>query len=297
MSLGPVWGGCQMKTVLVTGVRGKTGRQVAAALLRRKRVTVRGAARDVEELKVPGVTLSRFDWQEPASWPAALADVEAMYLLRPKTADPAGTIASLLGSTRSLQRVVFLSEIDAGNRPENTEERKAEAVIKSCAIDWTILRPNWFMQNFTEPFFYLEPIRDAGELEVPTGGQATSFVDTRDIADVATTALLDGGHSSQCYTLTGPQELTWAEVCRLIGQIAGHSVRYIDPPLEDHLAALSKKGTAISTLNYLGRIYGCIQDGRTSMISGDIERVVGHPARGFAGFVEQNKKVWRRARQ
>jgi uncharacterized protein YbjT (DUF2867 family) len=282
-----------MKTILVTGLRGKTGRQVAAALLRRKGVVVRGAARSIEGLHIPGVSLSRFDWQEPASWSAALADVEAIYLLRPKTTNPANSIAEILRFAGSLQRVVFLSEIDGGNRPDDTDERKAERTVMSSPIPWTILRPNWFMQNFTEPSFYLEALRDAGELKVPTGGQATTFVDTRDIADVAAAALLDDGHAERCYTLTGPQAITWADAVRLIGKAAGHTFRYVDPPLEEHLATLASKGTATSTVDYLGRVYGCIRDGRTSIVSGDVQQVTGHPARSFSAFVEENRKIWR----
>jgi uncharacterized protein YbjT (DUF2867 family) len=283
-----------MKTVLVAGVRGKTGRQVAA-LLRRKGIAVRGATRSLDDLSMPGVTFSRFDWQDPATWPDALADVEGTYLLRPKTADPAGTIASLLRSAGSLRRVVLLSEIDAENRNRETEEHRAESAVKSSAIAWTILRPNWFMQNFTEPSFYLEAIRDAGELKVPTGGQPTSFVDTRDIAEVATAALLDEGHAGRAYTLTGPQAFTWQEAARLIAQAAGHPLRYVDPPLEDYLVAISSKGTAKATIDYLGRIYGCIRGGRTAIISGDIERVTAHPPRSFPAFVQENGEVWHRA--
>jgi uncharacterized protein YbjT (DUF2867 family) len=111
------------------------------------------------------------------------------------------------------------------------------------------------MQNFSEPSFYLEAIRDAGELKVPTGGQPTSFVDTRDIADVATAALLDSGHAGRFYTLTGPQALTLAEVARSIGQAAGHQVRYVDPLLNEYLEAFSDNGTPISTVEYYRRIY------------------------------------------
>jgi hypothetical protein len=86
-----------MKTVLVTGLRGKTGRQVASALIRRKGVAVHGAGRNVAELNFPGVNISRFDWEDSASWPGALAGVDSIYLVKPKTADPAGTVASSCG--------------------------------------------------------------------------------------------------------------------------------------------------------------------------------------------------------
>jgi uncharacterized protein YbjT (DUF2867 family) len=284
-----------MKTVLVMGLRGKTGRHVAKALARHKGLAVRGAARSAADLNAAGVTVSRFDWGDPASWPETVASVEAVYLVKPKTADPAGTVASFLRRARSIERLVLLSEIDAGNRGEAAEERKVERVIESLPIAWTILRPNWFAQNFTEPSFYLEAVRDAGELKVPTGGQPTSFVDTRDIADVAAAALLDSGHAGRSYTLTGPQASTWAEVAALIGEAAGHQVRYVDPPLSEFLGALSDNGTAKATLDYYDRIYASIQQGRTSIISADIEQVTGHPPRSISAFIEENKNVWRRA--
>jgi uncharacterized protein YbjT (DUF2867 family) len=285
-----------MRTVLITGVRGKTGRQVAAALARLGGVAVRGVGRRVAELNLPGVIFRHFDWDEPTSWPKALEGIEAIYLVKPKTADPAGTVGSFLRSARSIERLVLLSEIDAGNRNEATDERKVERAIESSPIAWTILRPNWFMQNFTEPSFYLEALRDAAELKVPTGGQPTSFVDTRDIAEVATAALLDSGHAGQHYTLTGPQALTLTEVTNVIGKAAGHPIQYIDLPLDDYLNALSEKGTAEPTVEYYRRIYGCIQKSRTSIISTDVEKVTGRPPRTFAAFVEENQNVWRRDR-
>lgn len=284
-----------MTTVLVTGLRGKTGRQVAGALVRRGGVTVRGAGRNVADLTVPGVIASRFAWEDTDSWSGALADVDAIYLVKPKTADPAQTVASFLRLAERAQRVVLLSEIDAGNRDETTNERKVEKVVESSPIAWTILRPNWFMQNFTEPSYYLEAIRDAGEIKVPTGGQPTSFVDTRDIADVAAAALLDSRHAGQSYTLTGPQALAWAEVARLTGEAAGHQVRYVDPPLSEYLGAGAEEGTAKATRDYYERVYTAIQQGRTSVVSADIEQVTGHKPRSFSAFAEENKNAWRRS--
>ena len=212
-----------------------------------------------------------------------------------RTLTPQEPSLSFLRSAESIQRVVLLSEIDAGNLDEATDERKVEKALESSRTAWTILRPNWFMQNFTTPSFYLEAIRDANELKVPTGGQPTSFVDTRDIADVAVAALLDSGHAGRAYALTGPQAVTWAEVAALIGQAAGHEVRYIDPPLKEYLDASSQQGTARAAVEYYKRIYTCIQEGRTSIVSADVQQVTGHPARTFSAFVAENKNVWRRA--
>jgi uncharacterized protein YbjT (DUF2867 family) len=262
----------QMTTVLITGMRGKTGRQVAKVLARRKDVTLRGAGRDISSLDAPGIAATRFDWDDPGTWPEAVAGVTAIYLVKPKSADPTKTVARFLNMAKPIERVVLLSEIDAG----------------------TILRPNWFMQNFAEPGFFLEAVRDQGEITLPAAGRPVSFVDTRDIAEVAAAALLEPGHAGKHYTLTGPEALTFAEAVRQIGRVAGHLVHHDDPPLDHYLKTLADKGTPQKTIDYYRRIYGCIQQGRAAVVSPDVERVTGHEPRGFSAFVDENRAVWRK---
>lgn len=280
-----------MNTVLVTGVRGKTGRQIAAALTRHKGVEVRGASREASEIS--GVRSVRFNWQEPASWPDVLRGVSAIYLVKPKTEDPASTVMAFLRLASEAERVVLLSEIGCENREESTDERKVEKIVEASSFDWTILRPNWFMQNFAEPNFYLEAVRDTGILQVPTGGQPVSFVDTRDIADVAAAALIDSSHAGRAYTLTGPQALTFGEVAERIGEVAGRQIRHADPPLTDYLSKAAASGAAQSQIEYYRRIYTCIQTGQTALISAAVEQVTGHASRSFAAFIEENKEAWR----
>ena len=45
------------------------------------------------------------------------------------------------------------------------------------------MRPNWFMQVFTDPRYYRDPIL-AGSLPFSSGGAAVAWIDARDIAAV-----------------------------------------------------------------------------------------------------------------
>lgn len=283
-----------MKTVLVTGVRGKTGRQVAAALTRQPGIEVRGAGRNVTDLTLPGARAVRFDWEDQASWHEALNGISAIYLVKPKTTDPATTVKAFLRLAGESKRVVLLSEIGCESRDDSTDERKVEKTVEAMSSSWTILRPNWFMQNFAEPNFYLEAIRDNRALNVSTGGQPVSFVDTRDIADVAVAALIDSSHARRAYTLTGPQALTFAEVARRIGEAAGYQVRHTDPLLADYLSGHDASGTAKSQIEYYRRVYAFIQNGQAAFLSTVVEQVTGHPPRAFPAFIEENKGVWKR---
>ena len=187
---------------------------------------------------------------------------------------------------------MLLSEIAAQYQSDDAEELRVERAVEAGKQPWTILRPNWFMQNFVTPGYFLENISRDRAITMPTGGQPVSFVDTRDIADVAVAALLDKGHEGRHYTLTGPDPLTFAEALSGIGALAGYAVKHIDPPLDEYLAKSAAAGMAANSIAYYRRIYSNIANGHDAIISPDIHRVTGHPARGFAEFVQENRKAW-----
>ena len=75
---------------------------------------------------------------------------------------------------------------------------------------------------------------------------------------------------------------------------AGHPLRYVDPPLDEYLEAISQKGTPKATVEYYRRIYTAIREGRTAIVSPDVEQVTGRRPRSFSAFIEENGNAWRR---
>lgn len=286
-----------MGTVLVTGVRGKTGRQVAAALRSRGGVLVRGASRSLDENAPPtGVDEAvAFDWNNEASWTDAVRGAEAIYLVKPRTADPAATVSSFLSILRGT-RVVLLSEVGAEHRDDSAAERAVEKVVEESGLDFVLLRLNWFMQNFVEPSFYLNDIRLEGQLRLPTAGQATSFIDTRDIGEAAATCLLEARYSANSFTLTGPEALTWHEVSSLISSAAGYEVSHLDVPLEGYLRELADAGTSATSVDYWRRVLSEVTSGGTGVVTKDFEQLTGRTPRSFRDFVGENTSLWARER-
>ena len=70
-------------------------------------------------------------------------------------------------------------------------------------MDFTILRPNFFMQNLLG----MAGMIKAGALYVPAGDGKAPFVDVRDIAAVAATCLTESGHAGKTYEVTDPEAL------------------------------------------------------------------------------------------
>jgi uncharacterized protein YbjT (DUF2867 family) len=212
--------------ILVLGATGRIGRRLTRQL-RDAGVEVRGASRQGE---------APFDWTDPGTWEPVVAGVARMWLMAPdgQPVDPAFV---RLAVDQGVQRIVLLS---SAGIEEMGDERLlgAERTVHESGAEWTILRPDWFDQNFDEGFF--QPAVLAGELAMPLGEQRVAFVDADDIAAVAATALTEDGHAGHRYEPTGPRALSFQEALDIIGRAAGRSIRYrgTDEAYREQQAAL-----------------------------------------------------------
>jgi uncharacterized protein YbjT (DUF2867 family) len=281
-----------MRSVLVLGGTGKTGSELSSALSSRSDVQVRIASRHPAASNLERIQTIRFDWEDEATWSPAVAGVEAIYLVKPKTADPAATVTSFLTHCRGIGRIVLLSEIAAEKQDASADELRVEKVIESGDCEWAILRPNWFMQNFAVPTFFGDAIRNQHAVTLPSAGQPISFIDTRDIASCAAVALLENGQQGKHYTLTGPQALTVADALEQIGAVARYDVSHLDPPLNEYLAKSEKAGASAGIVAYYHRVYSNIANGFDSVVTGDVERLTGRKPRSFADFVREYQSSW-----
>ncbi len=225
-----------------------------------------------------------FDWQDRATWTAALNDVDAVYLTYyPDLAIP-GAVETILAfmeqaEASGIKRLVLLS-----GRGEE-EAQRAEQVIRVSAIDWTILRCSWFSQNFSENFL-VESVR-SGEVILPAGSVGEPFIDTEDIADVAFTALTGNGHAGQLYELTGPRLLTFAEAVEEIASATGQPVRYRQVSAKDYAAALAEQDVPDDFAWLLDYLFTTVLDGRNAYLTDGVERALGRSPRDFSDYARE----------
>lgn len=213
--------------ILVLGATGTTGRRLAG-LLRANGEEVRAASRKGEV---------RFDWSDPGTWEPAVAGASRMYLMAPHElpVDPSFVRCAV---DQGVRRIVLLSS--RGIEAMGDERLMgAERTVRESGADWTIVRADWFNQNFDEGIFR-EPLM-AGELALPLGNVRQSFVDADDIAAVAAAALTQDGHAGQTYEVSGPRPLSFAEALEIIHRVSGREVRFRGTD-EDYLAAMGALG-------------------------------------------------------
>jgi uncharacterized protein YbjT (DUF2867 family) len=277
-------------TVLVTGATGKTGVAVVEAL-RLRGIATRAASRH-PAADVEGVEQVRMDWSDSATWEAALDGVDAVYLVGPYAAvDNAGLIGRLFAAAPHVRRVVQLSIIGVEKLPTAIPMAQWEADVRSSGLEWTILRPNWFFQNFEDGF--VTSLRDHGVLEVPAGDASIGFIDTADIGEVAAIALTEDGHNDRTYTLTGPESLTYSEALAELGQAADRELRYVALAPQDFSNRLSHGGAPDWAVEWQLALHQLIRAGEYAAVTNTVEVITGRPPRSLGSYVTDHAHHWR----
>ncbi|ADD40120.1 NAD(P)H-binding protein [Stackebrandtia nassauensis] len=266
--------------ILVTGATGKSGRRVVSQL-RAKGLPVRAASRDGEH---------HFDWNDTGTWDPALAGTQAVYIVQlDGTRLVRGFVERAVG--HGVRRIVLASGRGIDNPDYATDSGgvldgllDSEAAVRESGVNWTISRPGWFAQNFSEGFF-AEAVR-AGELRLPGGDGAASFIDAEDIAAVVTAALTDDRHAGQVYELSGPHAVTLAEAVATIAGVTGRDIRYVPLSVADYVDELVGQGLSSVDAKAFADVIEPLREGVDEYLSDGVQRALGRPPRTFTQFVE-----------
>ncbi|MFI0264206.1 NAD(P)H-binding protein [Streptomyces sp. NPDC017056] len=263
--------------ILVTGGTGKTGRRVAARL-ERNGASVRVASR---------LGPVRFDWADQTTWEPALAGVRAAYLVDSQTADAPAEVRAFteLATRYGVERLVLLSA-RAWAEMDGRAGLAVEDAVRHAAAAWTILRPSWFDQNFSEDEVIGAAIAE-GELRLPTGTGREPFIDVEDIAEVAVAALTGDGHAGRIYELSGPKALTWGEATAEIARASGRTIRFTPISDERYRVEMAAAGLPDDHIEITSTLFAHIRHGRGAALSDGVRRVLGREPAGFASYARR----------
>src|SRR5437762_7182457 len=283
------------KTVLVTGATGTVGRDVAK-LLSKKGAAVRAGVRDQAKARKQfgaNIALATFDFEDAASFPDSLKDVEKVFLLPPLIPNQVAMVYAFIDATKraGVRHIVKLSVIGVDTDPPFTFGKWHAANdqhVRESGLAFTFLRPNSFMQNFINYF----PPRD-GAIYLPWGNGRASFVDARDIAALAAEALTSEGHDGKTYTLTGSAALGIAEVASILSEVTGSEINYVDVPESAARDGMLQAGLPQWQVDALMELHAGNKQNRWSAVTSDIEKVTGKPATSFGQFARDHAERFR----
>ena len=287
--------------ILVTGATGGIGRQLV------DRLTVAGAPvvamcrrqKQIDDFAAQGITAVRGDLEDTASLQAAMAGADRLFLLTfpGPTQRQQGRNAVEAAVAAGVRRVVHLSTADANPRsaiPWAAAPAATDELLKASALEWTLLKPTAFMQNLAQSAL---PIR-YGLLPQTSGRGQVGWIDTADIAAVATEVLLHDGHQNRELILTGPQLLSMPQVAAELSTVIGHRVRYVHLPSRVFSTLLRLSGTDVFTARGLRHQFvDVFRNGQDdgAVMTDTVHAVTGTPPRSIRDFAQSHRELFARS--
>ncbi|MFJ2647635.1 NmrA family NAD(P)-binding protein [Streptomyces sp. NPDC087420] len=269
--------------ILVTGATGTTGSRVASRLAGLGHTVKAAGRRPVAPGDTRGV---RFDWYDPATHADALRGADRMYLIPPiGEPDPAAVMLPFLHQARTagVRRVVLLSSsaIPAGGPAVG----QVHSQVAELFDEWAVLRPSWFMQNFTGQQLHADSIRTDAAIMSATGQGRIGFIDADDIAAVAVRALTDPSAPNTDLVMTGPEALNYDAVAAVITEVTGRPVSH-RPLTYEQMRYRLAAGMPEEFAALLAGLDRAISEGSEDRVTDTVERLTGRPARSFRAYAE-----------
>lgn len=283
--------------ILVTGASGNAGGAVLQAALARQ-LPVRAMYRSQGEAQraPPGVAVAVADFADKSSLPPALHGIELVYLVCgpvPQLIDlESNMIEACL--TAGIQHIALNSALGAGRYQKSfpSWHGQVEAKLQATGLNYTIVRPNGFMQNIVA--FYAASIRAEQAFYAAQGDGKTSIIDVRDVgAAIANILHAPAAHAGKIYELTGPEAFSNAEIAARIAHVAGVKVSYVDIPEDAQRQAMLGNGMPEWQVAALLELQEYYRSGACAGVDDALVQLLGQPPRTLDAYLNENAAAFR----
>jgi len=230
--------------IVITGATGQLGRQVITALLKKIPANkVVAAVRNIEkaqDIAALGVNVRFADYNQPASWDAALEGAEKVLLIssseigqRVQQHQAVIDAASRAG----VKQLVYTSILHADTSTLGlaSEHKVTESGIDASGLPFTILRNGWYSENYA---MSIPSAVAQGAVYGCAGDGRISSASRKDYAEAAAEVLSSEHHINKVYELAGDNAFTMTEFAATLSRLHGKTINYVNLPEEAYKNAL-----------------------------------------------------------
>lgn len=228
-----------------------------------------------------------FDFAAPDTYRENLPQFDRILLLRPpQLADADRYFRPFAEALQPYQHVVFLS-VQGADQMRWVPHHGIEKLLLRSAASCSFLRPSYFMQNLLGDLW--PDLAERGQLYVPAGSARFNLIDVSDIGRAAASLLAESPDAKEsAFELTGPENLTFAEMARIVSEETGRQIEYRSPNPFRFIRERHRRGASwgqafvITVLHVLPRLQR-----REPPITSDLEKLIGGEPNPFRQFVRR----------
>jgi len=276
-------------TVVVTGATGHLGRLVVEHLLADGTApdqivaTGRNTGR-LAELAEQGVRTAAVAYDDAAGLDAAFAGADVLVLVSGSEVGqrvPQHAAAIDAARRAGVGRVVYTSapHADTSELLLVPEHRETERLLRESGLAWTILRNNWYSENYLGT---LDQARQTGVVLTSTGTGRVASAARDDYAAAAAVVAVGTGHEGRVYELSGDVAWTFDDFAATAADVLGRPVEHRSVSGDQQAAILREAGLDEGTVGFVVGLDAGIARGDLADATADLRTLIGRPTTPLA---------------
>lgn len=278
--------------IAITGATGQLGRFVIESLIKlNSQHHIIALVRDLEKasvFKAQGIEIRHFDYDQPQKLANALKGVDKLLLISANEIGRRTPQHKAVIEAAQLANVPYLaytSLLRADTSPLGLaqEHRETEALIKQSGLSYTLLRNNWYSENYLAS---LQHVVETGILFGAAADGQISSATRQDYAEAAAHVLNGTEHNNKTYELAGSQAFTLSDLAELISKASSKQISYQNLTAEDYKHGLAQAGLAPELIEVI--VDADVQAVQGAMYSEvtDLEHIIGRRTTPIADSVK-----------
>lgn len=300
-------------TIAITGASGHYGRMATQKLLdivpAQDLILISRTPAKLAELAALGCDVRQGDFDDKASMVEALRGADRMLLI--STARVGKRIpqhrnaidAAVEAGVRHIAYTSFVGIADDNPALVIRDHGPTEEMLRESGLAWTALRDSQYADALVEAAGPLALAQ--GCWQACTRGGRIAVVTRNDCVDCAVAVLTTAGHENKVYNITGPELLRFEDVATIISDIAGSPIDFRSVSEGEMYAMFDAVGIPREAKDdHSVRSFAwssedmvsfelAIASGHFSVISDDVEMLLGRKPESFRHFAERHADALR----
>jgi NAD(P)H dehydrogenase (quinone) len=275
-------------TYVITGATGQLGRLVVEALLQRGAAPgdILATGRNVERLEDladRGVRTRAIDYDDLDSLRAAFGSGDTVLFVSGSEAGRRlgqhnNVIEAARGAGVGLLAYTSIANADRSTMLLAADHQATEKLLATSGVPYVLLRNSFYLEVYTAQL----PTYTASGAVIGSAGDGRISAATRqDLAEAAAVVLLSGDQAGRIYELGADDAFTLSDLAAEVSAATGVPVEYRDLPEAEYAGILAGAGVPESFAAVLADVDVSISRGALEVTSGDLSRLIGHPATGL----------------